>query len=184
MKKITIKQYQAIRIAIVIVMAIFFSQALYFKNFFIPIAALVVMSLVMLYLRRQVKGVVADERDYATGGKAALLAMQIYSWLAVCAMFIMYGLKGTNPAYEPIAMTLAFSTTILMLAYAAIFRYYDKFKLSDWKLIYTVIVLAIFAIMAIFTLRVMSGEDNWICDHGQWVRHGQPDFPAPTAECK
>lgn len=180
----TQKQYQAIRLAIVVVMAIFFSQAIYFKNYFIPVAVLVIMSLAMMYLRKKVKGVIADERDYATGGKAALLAIQLYSWFAVCVMFIMYGLKDTNPAYEPIAMTLAFSTTILMLAYAAIFRYYNKFKLTDWKLIYTVIVLIVFTVMAIFTLRVMSGEDNWICSDGQWVQHGHPDFPAPQAECK
>lgn len=180
----TQKQYQAIRLAIVVVMAIFFSQAIYFKNYFIPVAALIIMSLVMIYLRKKVKGVIADERDYATGGKAALLAIQLYAWVAVCVMFILYGLKDTNPAYEPIAMTLAFSTTILMLAYSAIFRYYNKFKLTDWKLIYSVIVLVVFAVMAIFTLRVMSGEDNWICSGGQWVQHGHPDFPAPQVECK
>lgn len=180
----TQEQYRWVKLAIVVIMAIFFSQAIAFKNYFIPIAALVVMSLAMLYLRKKVKGVIADERDYATGGKAALLTVQIYSWLAVCAMFVMYGLKEFNPAYEPIAMTLAFSTTILMLTYAAIFRYYNKFKLSDWKLIYTAVVLMIFIVLAIATLRVFSGEDNWICQNGAWVKHGQPDFAAPTTECK
>jgi len=180
----TIKQYQAARLALIIVLSIIVSQAIIFKNYIIPIFLLIVSSLIMIYMRRQVKEVIADERDYATGGKAALLTIQIYSWAAVIFMFITYGLRDINPAYEPIGLTLAFSTCILMLLYSVIFHYYNKVKLMDKKFIYTAFVLALFIAMAIASLRLFSGEDNWICKDGQWTPHGHPSFSAPAAVCK
>jgi len=26
-------------------------------------------------------------------------------------------------------------------------------------------------------------EDTWICEDGQWIRHGQPSSPPPTSGC-
>lgn len=181
---LTIKQYQKIKLGIVIVLAMVFSQSIIYRNFFIPVALLIVGTLVLLYLRKQVKEVILDERDKVSGGKAAMLTIQIYAWLAVIAMFLLYSLADLNPYYNSIAMTLAFSTTILMLLYSAIFNYYNKMKFSDKKLIYTAIVLVFFMLLTIFSLRAFSGEDNWVCDSGEWIKHGQPSYPAPTVECK
>lgn len=180
----TLKQYQKIKLAMVVIISVVFSQAIYFKNYLIPITVLAVSSLVLLYLRRTVKEIIADERDYATGGKAALLAIQIYSWLAVVSMFIFYALRDINPAYEPIGMTLAFSTCILMLTYAVIFRYFDRVSFSDKRLVYSVFILALFLALFVAGARIFSGEDDWMCQSGQWVQHGHPDFPAPQVECK
>lgn len=149
----TLKQYQAVKITFVVFLAVIFSQLIDGKNYLLPIGVMMAGSLIMMLLRRRVNGVVADERDYATGGKAALLAMQIYGWLAASSMFVFYGLKDTNPAFEPISMTLAFSTCLLMLIYSAIFRYYNRVKLMDGKLIYTVAVLVFFLIMIVVAFK-------------------------------
>ncbi len=180
----TLKQYQKVKLISVFLLAIFFSQALQYDNYLIPIAAMIVSALIMLYLRRSVKEVVADERDYALGGKAALLSMQIYSWIAVIAMFVFYGFRDLNPSYESIGMTLAFSTTILLLIYSVIFRYFERISFTDKKLVYSFLVLLMFVIFFIAAVRGLSGEDSWICEQGQWVQHGHPDFPAPEVECK
>jgi len=180
----TIKQYQAIKLATVVIIAIIFSQSIIFKSYLIPVATLIIATLGLFYLRRRVQGIIADERDYLTGGKAALLAMQIYAWGAVIGMLMLYGARDLNPSYEPIAATLAYSTCILMLLYALIFRYYNKFKLTDKKLIYSVFVLVVFLAMVVFSLRLFSGEDDWMCQNGQWIEHGHPNWPAPQAECK
>lgn len=166
------------------ILAFTFSQSIALKNFFIPTTLLIISSLFLLYLRSQVKEVIADERDYATAGKSATLAIQIYAWIAVLSMFLLYSLADLNPNYYPIALTLAFSTTFLMLIYAVIFRYYHKFKFSDKKIIYLAIVLIIFSLMTIFTIRLFSGEDDWICENGQWIKHGNPSFEAPKIKCQ
>lgn len=178
------KQYQTIKLTTVIVLAVAFGQSVVYKNFFLPVALLLVASLLLLYFRRQVKEVLADERDYATAGKSASLAIQIYSWIAVVAMFLLYSLSDRNPYYYPVALTLAFSTVILMLINAIIFRYHNKFKFSDRKLVFIAIAVAIFLAVTVLSLRVFSGEDDWMCQDGQWVEHGHPSFPAPSIECK
>ena len=180
----TLKQFKIVKLVAVFLLAVVFSQAIIFKNYLIPIVVLISAYLILFYLRGRVKEVIADERDYLTGGRSALLAMQIYAWVAVIAMFILYANRDLNPAYEPVAMTLAYSTCLLMLFYAVVFRYYNKVKLSDKKLIYTILTVVLFLVLAVVSLRIFSGEDDWICKNGEWIKHGQPDFSAPTVECK
>jgi len=180
----TLKQYQRIKLALTFVLAFVFSQAIVLKSFIPPIILLLASLLLLIMLRRRVTEIIADERDYLTGGKSALLAIQIYSWIAVIGMFILYAFRDRNPAYEPIAVTLAFSTCLLMLLYGVIFRYYNKISLTDKKLVYIVFVLILFLVLAIASIRLFSGEDDWICQNGEWVGHGRPDFPAPTVPCE
>jgi len=183
-KNMTRKQYQWVKITLVVILAAVFSQSIIYGNYLIPIAVLIIITLVLLYLRRQLKEVIADERDYQTAGKAAGLSIQIYAWVTVIAMLILYSQKDLNPAYEIIAMVLAYSTCFLMLLYAFIFRYYNKISLSDKKSIYIFVGVLFFIILTIFGLRLFSGEDDWLCKDGQWIKHGKPSFPAPTKECK
>lgn len=180
----TSKQYKTIKLVMTVIIAIIFSQAIIFENYLIPIVALMVIFLFLLILRRKVKDVIADERDYATGGKSALLAIQIYSWIAVVSMCVLYSFRDLNPFYESIGMTLAYSTCILMLLYALIFRFYNKINFSKNKRVYItfLVILAIFVL--VFSARLLSGEDNWVCQKGQWVKHGNPSFVAPITECK
>lgn len=129
----TLKTYNKIRLVIVIVTAFIFSQSLVLRNFFIPIMVLGLSSLTLFYLRKKVVEIIADERDYQIGGKSALLAIQITSWIGAIIMFILYALGDTNPLYQPIAMTLAFSVCILMLTYSTIFKFYSKHSFKDEK---------------------------------------------------
>lgn len=32
-------------------------------------------------------------------------------------------------------------------------------------------------------MRFFSGEDNWICENGKWIKHGNPSNPPPSKEC-
>jgi len=180
----TLKKYQQIKLAVTVIIAMIFSQAILYQNYLIPLATLVAASLILIWLRHQVKEVISEERDYALAGKSASWAIQIYSWFAVVAMFILYAFKNLNPAYEPIAMTLAYSTCLLMFVYSLIFKFQSraKFTKDKNKFIIFALVLAIFA--AVFTLRFFSGEDNWICQNGQWIKHGNPSFAAPKSICK
>jgi uncharacterized membrane protein len=180
----TIKQYKKVKLGVVAVVAFIFSQSFVMKNYLIPVIALAVSFTVLIYFRRQVKEVIADERDRAIGGSAALLAIQAYSWVAVVSMFGFYYFSGNNPAYEPIAATLAYSTCLLMLIYSLAFRYHGQFKFSEKKKVYLFLAALLLAVMAIIGLRLFSGEDDWMCKDGAWVKHGQPSFPAPKSLCQ
>jgi uncharacterized membrane protein len=180
----TSKQYKIVKLFAAFFLAVVFSQAIVFKNYLIPIIFLTVIYLILLIVRRKVKDVIADDGDYMLGGKSAFLTIQIYSWVAVIIMIVLYSLRDLNPFYESVALTLAYSTCLLMLLYAFIFRFYNKINFSEKKFAYIifVIILAVFA--CVITLRLFSGEDNWICQNGEWIKHGNPSFPTPLVECK
>ena len=179
-----LKTYQKWKMGVVFVLALVISQSLVAENFIIPIMAIIVGSLAMFYLKSQVKEVIADERDYLIAGRASLLAMQIFGWFGVILMFILYSQKGINPYYESIALTLSYSVLFLFFVYAIIYRYYHKLGFLTKKKVYLVLIAALIVLVALFGVRVFSGEDNWVCKDGQWQKHGNPSFPAPSVECK
>jgi len=183
-ENMTLKKYQQIKLAIVVVIAIIFSQSIIYKNYLIPLSTLIVSSLGLILIRRQVKEIVADERDYALAGKSASWAIQIYSWISVVTMFILYAFRDINPSYEPIAITLAFSTCILMIIYSLFFNFQNKIKFTQNKNKFIIFAIILVIFLSIFTLRLFSGEDNWVCQKGEWVQHGYPNFPAPIVPCK
>lgn len=50
-------------------------------------------------------------------------------------------------------------------------------------ILYIIAALVILAAVAV-TLRILSGEDNWNCENGEWVKHGFPIAPKPIELCK
>ncbi len=178
------KQYRFAKLAVVVIVAAVVGQAIVYRSYLVPVAVLVAAVLVLLFLRRRVKEIVADERDFAIGGRAAFLAIQIYSWIAVIATLMFYAFRDRNPAYEAIGLTLAFSTCLLMLVYAALVSYHSRYASSGRKrTMLIVLVIALFIAMFAVGVRFLSGEDDWICVNGQWTAHGHPAAPAPTAPC-
>ena len=51
------------------------------------------------------------------------------------------------------------------------------------KLILLVAVVIIVAVGALLTIRFVLGEDTWICQGGQWIKHGEPSEPKPAGVC-
>jgi hypothetical protein len=52
------------------------------------------------------------------------------------------------------------------------------------KKYYIIAALIILVLLGVFfTIRVISGEDDWICQNGEWIKHGNPNAQKPTASC-
>ena len=53
------------------------------------------------------------------------------------------------------------------------------------KQVLVIALMVLFAAAAIVLgLRLCSGdEDTWLCQDGQWIKHGNPSFPKPTGPC-
>lgn len=52
------------------------------------------------------------------------------------------------------------------------------------KLFWKILIVLILVAAAVFTIRFLSGpEDTWLCQNGQWVKHGNPSAPQPTTGC-
>jgi len=51
------------------------------------------------------------------------------------------------------------------------------------SILYGLLGVLFVAAIVWFGIRVFSGEDNWICQNGQWVKHGSPSAPKPQTPC-
>lgn len=43
-------------------------------------------------------------------------------------------------------------------------------------------IIVAFAVLFLW-LFIRGPEDTWICDNGQWVKHGVPSAPMPEGGC-
>lgn len=117
----TFKHYHILRLLMVMALSAFIAFSVVQKEFFWPVVAIAIAMLVLLFLRRRVKGVLADERDYTIGGKAALWSIQIFSGVAVVLMFVLLAKQDADPSFRIVADVLAYATCALMLLYSLIF---------------------------------------------------------------
>ncbi|MFA5413420.1 MAG: GerMN domain-containing protein [Patescibacteria group bacterium] len=51
------------------------------------------------------------------------------------------------------------------------------------KTILTILVVVMAIGAVVLGVRFLSGEDDWICDDGEWVKHGNPSAAKPTEPC-
>jgi uncharacterized membrane protein len=180
---ISLGTYRIIRIVASMVIAGTVSYGVVTDNMLWPVLAVTLGIVVLVIARNAVKEVTADERDYALAGHAARWAMQVFSALGVLTMFILLWQRAANPMFETIAYVLSYAICALMLLYS-LFYYYQQARLGTnralWSVVFVVAALIGFAIVG---LRLFGGEDDWICENGQWVEHGHPDSAMPTSEC-
>ncbi|MFH0829431.1 MAG: DUF2178 domain-containing protein [Candidatus Kerfeldbacteria bacterium] len=152
-------------------------------HYFWLLLIFVVASMVLFMLRRRVKEVLADERDRAVAGQAALVAMYGFCWIAACAALAAFALRNVNQSNETIALTLAYSACVIMVIYMLAYRFYDRLTFLKKRGVYIVLGIIVFVVIVIGGLRLLSPEDDWICDHGQWEKHGNPSAPMPSEPC-
>jgi hypothetical protein len=54
--------------------------------------------------------------------------------------------------------------------------------MKNKKIFYSILLLAVF-LAAIVLVKGLSNEDDWICQNGVWIKHGNPSAPQPTKGC-
>lgn len=50
-------------------------------------------------------------------------------------------------------------------------------------IIISIFCFIIISITTVICLRIFSGEDNWVCNNGEWIKHGSPDLVKPNMPC-
>jgi len=62
---------------------------------------------------------------------------------------------------------------------------FAKASADKRKLILAIIIFAIIIIAGVvFGLQFLSKENNWVCEGGRWIKHGNPSTPMPATPCK
>lgn len=52
------------------------------------------------------------------------------------------------------------------------------------RLIAILLIAAFLGLALVIYARISTPEDTWLCQNGQWIKHGQPNAPQPTKICK
>jgi uncharacterized membrane protein len=183
----TFKQFKWAKVAIAAILAMVISQAIILNSYILASIAIIIAILFMVILRWQVKEVLADERDYKIAGDVARWTLSIFSVLGWLLSFVMIMLRNVNPEYEAAGFVLAYATCGLLVIHLIVnlvFRRINDGSSFKTKIAYFVLALLVALMVAIIGLRVFTGEDDWICQNGQWVMHGHPSAPAPVQSCK
>ncbi|MFA4872637.1 MAG: DUF2178 domain-containing protein [Patescibacteria group bacterium] len=180
----TYQRYKFAKIIVAMILAAVISQAIIIDNYPLAAASVAIAAGLMMMFRRQVKEVIADERDYQIAGKAARYAMVIFAVMASIATFILIALREGHPLFEVIGYVLAYATCFILLVYSIIFNYLNKPRVQSRKVLAFILMGALLLAFVIVGLRLFSGdEDTWLCDEGQWIKHGNPRTPMPDAPC-
>lgn len=56
--------------------------------------------------------------------------------------------------------------------------------LKSQNVIVVILIAALIALALVIYLKIATPEDTWLCQNGQWVKHGQPSTPQPTDGCQ
>ena len=57
--------------------------------------------------------------------------------------------------------------------------------MSNIKIFYKALIVFILILISILAIRIIIGGDanTWICENGEWIKHGNPEKPMPTISC-
>lgn len=180
----TKKQLQIAKALIFIAMVGVAAYAVVSEHYVWLLAGFLVAAMVLVMLRRRVTEVIADERDKHVAGQAALAAMYVFCFLAAIISLAAFAMRDINQTNETIALTLAYSACLVLIVYLIAYRLYNRWEVMKRKGLIVTLGLIFLALVALGGLRLLSPEDDWICQDGQWVKHGQPEIPMPTTPCE
>jgi len=79
---------------------------------------------------------------------------------------------------------LAGGIIALILLIIAIIYLAKTDKKMEKKALIVILIGILIAAGLVINLRLLSGEDDWICKNGQWIQHGKPASPQPTGICR
>ena len=96
-------------------------------NAVIPIPAAIGGAGLLYLLRKQLKEVIEDERNYRISEKASRTTIQISAFLMgiIGAVLIALNIGGNSP-FREVGLTLAFSACALLLLYLTFYSYYSR----------------------------------------------------------
>jgi uncharacterized membrane protein len=118
-------QFKVMRIVTAMIVAIIMSFAVTLHSWILAIADVLLAIVIIFAAKKQVKDVLADERDYYIAGKAARYALSIFCIIEVIfAFYFMVLSKDTNA--EVIGSVLAYSTCGLLLLNSLIVVYLQR----------------------------------------------------------
>lgn len=119
MSKNTFLIYKIITAA---VLGVLVSLSIDHNNWYLPVIGVVSAFAFLSFLKRKVKGVMADERDYRIAGKASYFSITAYSIISVVLGIILVVVGKEDAVFYVIGNTLLYSACFIVFLYAVLFK--------------------------------------------------------------
>jgi uncharacterized membrane protein len=126
MTKIKYKRYRIYKLIIVVLLTIIASCFVALGNFIIPLAALLVATILMFILQKNVEEVMTDERINQISGKASRIVMTISVSLMSVAGIVLVSLRNIYPQYQIIGNIFLYLECGMMLLYSILFKCFSR----------------------------------------------------------
>ena len=120
----TKKQFTFFRLLVVILLAMTISFLVIEKNYILGMVVIVTGMVVMYGLKKRVKDVLADERDWRLAGQSAMVTLNIYAVIGTFGGFMLLVLSSRHPELEQLAYLVFYSICALLLLNSFIFNFY------------------------------------------------------------
>ena len=113
--------------AIMVIVVALIGWSITAANAVVPAPAAIGGALLLYLCRRQVKGVVADERNYRISDKASRFAVQAFAFVTAVAGTTLIAMgKDDSSSIGDVGLTLAFSACGLLILYVASYAYCSR----------------------------------------------------------
>ena len=124
----TNQQYFSIRLLIAIVLITAINLGINAHMIYVAPIALLIAMFLLIILKRQIKEVIADERDYNISGTAARYAMFIYTITALTLGLILTALPTPSAEQTAIGTTLMYSGSALLIIHSLAFHWINRYS--------------------------------------------------------
>lgn len=122
----TAKKFLIYQLVLAIILTGVVLASVVIGNYVVPLIAIITAILLMLLMKKKVKEVLEDERDFEIGGKAARYAISIYAGISGIAVIILSALRNHNPSFEIVGSVLAYSICSLLILHIIIYKILEK----------------------------------------------------------
>ncbi len=120
------KQFLAIKLLTMIVLTIVVSTSVVNGFWVLPIISLLATLAFLLIIKKNVKEVLTDERDYKITGDASRYTIYVYSFIG--AIIVIFLASLDNLDYQNWINAIAYSICFLMILNVLIFKILNKRK--------------------------------------------------------
>ncbi len=121
------KTYNIIRSALAAAVAIGAAISVVIGNAIIPLVMVLVAIGILYLVKRQVKEVLVDERNYRVSEKAARLTIGIFGPVIAILSMVLIALGRSNyPGLEQTGYTLGYSAAALVVLYDVFYYYFER----------------------------------------------------------
>lgn len=102
------------------------SISINYKNWYLAVLCILAALVLLIALKKRVKEVLYDERDYIIAGKAARLTISIYAMICAVLGIILYIIAKENLVLFGVSNTLLYSACFLIFLNSILFKIYEK----------------------------------------------------------